>query len=909
MKVMTPDELRASFLEFFGKRGHTVVASSSLLPDSPNLLFTNAGMNQFVPIFLGQTGCPYDPPRAADTQKCIRAGGKHNDLEDVGLDTYHHTFFEMLGNWSFGDYFKREAIEWAWELLVEVWKFPPERLYATVYEPGPGEPGEADEEARGIWEGIFRGAGLDPRVHVVGGGKRDNFWMMGETGPCGPCSEVHIDLTPQGGTRGALVNKGTPECIEIWNLVFIQFNAGPDGGLSALPARHVDTGMGFERVAGIVACTRGLREFGRVVSNYDTALFLPLFEKIGRLSGQVYGGVFPGEGGLAQAGREAVRDTAFRVIADHARAVAFAVADGIEPGNTGRHYVLRRILRRAVRAGRTLGLREPFLWQLVEVLDGVMGDVFPEIRRRRAEVEDVVRQEEEAFHRTLEKGLALFEEEMGRLGGEGCAGARVLGGEAAFKLYDTYGFPLDLTQVMARERGVEVDVAGFEALMERQRARARAARKVEVIEVADLEGLPETEFVGYDALVAEARVEEVLEWKGALVAVCDRSPLYAEMGGQLGDTGVMEQGGRMWRIAPARKAGGVWLHVLEEGAGEAPEKGGTVVLRCDKARRRALERHHTATHLLHWALHEVCGGGVMQKGSLVAPEKLTFDFNSAPLSEGQLRDIERLVNERIFENEPVSWVEVPYAEVKGRQDVQQFFGEKYGERVRVVQIGGRAGGLDGFSMELCGGTHVRAAGEVGLFRIVGESAVAAGIRRIEAVAGWAAWERARGDAERLGKVAELAGAPLPDLEKKLEGLKARVKELEKELEKARQREAAVLAQSLLALRKEIGGVPVIFAEAEAAAEELAAVAGVLKGRFDGVVGLFGVKEGRVSLVFQTGPGWQGKFPAGKLLQAVAGLVGGKGGGKADLARGAGTEPGGVAAALARCEELVAGGGV
>jgi len=421
---MTSAEIRASFLDFFRSKQHTVVPSSSLLPDSPNLLFTNAGMNQFVPIFLGTTPCPYSPARAADTQKCIRAGGKHNDLEDVGLDTYHHTFFEMLGNWSFGDYFKREAIAWAWELLVERWGFPPERLYATVYSPSEGDPAAFDAEAHALWSELFRSKGLDPAIHVVPGNRKDNFWMMGETGPCGPCSELHVDLTQNGDTKGRLVNQGSYECIEIWNLVFIQFNANPDGTFVPLPACHVDTGMGFERVCSVIQCTKGFTEFSNVViSNYETDVFRPIFDAIGSLCGRRYGSTLPhpsGDGAVIPVTEQEKDDVAFRVIADHLRTLGFAIADGIQPGNSERHYVLRRILRRAVRYGRTLGFTAPFLHKLTPVLSSVMGNAFPEVREKQTLITETLKREEEAFHKTLDKGLALFESEASK--GSGISG-------------------------------------------------------------------------------------------------------------------------------------------------------------------------------------------------------------------------------------------------------------------------------------------------------------------------------------------------------------------------------------------------------------------------------------------------------------------------------------------------------
>src|SRR6266700_2390861 len=559
---MTSAHIRQSFLDFFREKQHTIVPSSSLLPDAPNLLFTNAGMNQFVPIFLGQQKAPWNPPRVADTQKCIRAGGKHNDLEDVGLDTYHHTFFEMLGNWSFGDYFKKEAIEWAWELLVDRWNFPAQRLYATVYKPGPGEPSEFDQEAYDHWAHLFREADLDPKVHVLSSGKADNFWMMGDTGPCGPCSEVHVDLTLDGDTRGVLVNKNDPRCIEIWNLVFIQFNAQPVAGggdpgrteYVPLAARHVDTGMGFERVTAIIQGTKNLSDFSGIISNYETDIFRPVFDELEKLSGKRYAGTLPivgqahrlpGEEG-SRSGHPTIDpeqekiDIAFRVIADHIRALSFAIADGIIPSNEGRGYVLRRILRRAIRYGRSLGFHETFFFKLVDVVAKTMSNMFPEIRAKESKIKETICHEEESFNRTLDNGIGMFERAVHTI--EAAAGQmdpapgefevsefsaaseswrhrRVIGvvrrlengtvikeisGDFAFRLYDEQGFPLDLTELLARERLLNVDVAGFEELMEEQRERARKAQKKEKISVeeGELRASP-TKFLGYDFFEAE----------------------------------------------------------------------------------------------------------------------------------------------------------------------------------------------------------------------------------------------------------------------------------------------------------------------------------------------------------------------------------------------------------------------
>jgi alanine--tRNA ligase len=1109
------------------------------MPDSPGLLFTNAGMNQFVPIFLNERAPDVDKwpgavpgraTRAADTQKCIRAGGKHNDLDDVGLDTYHHTFFEMLGNWSFGDYFKKEAIDWAWELVTEIWKFPKNRLYATVYCPDKanGDPSEFDQDAYDFWAAKFVAAGLDPKVHIVNGGKKDNFWMMGETGPCGPCSEIHVDLTPAGDTKGSLVNKGDARCIEIWNLVFIQFNANPDGTFSPLPAKHVDTGMGFERVTGIIQNTNGFKDFSKTISNYETDIFRPIFDKLEKLSGKKYGATLPtdsaardarqgdrdgrapkkdggvvvstGVGSVPPAdsagsanyykrrlphferpwakymvsfstfgrrmlspqardvvlksllygheqhryqlyaacvmpdhvhfllepqikendqegkpvfwplsellssiksftaheinkmenatgqvwenesfdrlmrsageleekfhyicrnpwdsgvvpltenypwlwtpdgGESAARDArqgdrdgrapkkngdavaatadsarqeqiqidvAFRVIADHIRTLGFSIADGILPGNNDRNYVLRRVLRRAVRYGRTLGFHEPFFYKLVEVLVEKMGDVFPALRKKQAHVQEVIKAEEEAFNKTLDKGMRIFEsaasDYLPHEPGE--KGVGLISGEAAFLLYDTYGFPLDLTQLMARELGLEVDTPIFNKLMEEQRARARAAQKKEIIAASNIDTSHPTRFVGFDQLTANATVREIVNVKDKLAVTLDVSPMYAEMGGQVGDTGEAQAGGKVWHIVNTQKTGNTFLHFLADK--DAPDPGAAVELRVNAARRGAIQRHHSVTHLLHWALHEVASPDATQKGSYVGPEKLTFDFSSAPLTPTQVSDVEKLVNERILENAGVTWSEVPYADVKGRKDIMQFFGEKYGDLVRVVQIGGKPGALDGYSMELCGGTHTRATGEIGLFRIVSESAVAAGIRRIEAVAGLRAYEKTREDAALISSVAGKMNTPMGELEKKVDAILAQQKDLEKQLQAARQKQAAETARGLLAKADASGAVPCLIENLGAAdGDFLQTAADALKGQFKGVVVLAGTANGAVSLVASVSAEFTSKFQAGKIMQAIAPIVGGKGGGKPDNARGGGKDVTKIDEALQKARDLL-----
>lgn len=899
--MMTSAQIRQSFLDFFREKQHTIVPSSSLLPDAPNLLFTNAGMNQFVPIFLGQANCPYSPGRAADTQKCIRAGGKHNDLEDVGLDTYHHTFFEMLGNWSFGDYFKREAIDWAWELVALRWGFPKERLYATYF--GGDEKIAPDNEAKEFWLRYL------PADHVVPGNRKDNFWMMGDTGPCGPCSELHVDLTPAGNGGAKLVNAGTPQCIEIWNLVFIQFNANPDGSLSPLPAKHVDTGMGFERACSIIQCTDNFRDFSGRISNYETDVFTPIFRELEKLSGKKYGSAL-----------QDPTDIAFRVIADHIRCLSFSIADGIQPSNEGRGYVLRRILRRAVRYGRSLGFHEPFFYKLVDVVAANFGDVFPESRRNAGKIQSVLRAEEESFNRTLDRGIELFEETVAKLSG------KVFPGDDAFKLFDTYGFPLDLTELMARERGLTVDAARFEVLMEEQRSRAREdhAKKKSIVTVVS-EGLEvePTKFVGYDNLEAEAVVEAVSPAEAEFNIILDKTPFYAEMGGQLGDTGLVHVPGHDWsevgklQVIDTQKQGELVVHRCRllpppsvaaavpggpahgqrPGTGattpewRAPEVGEAVRVAVDAERRANIQRHHTATHLFHWALHEVVSKDARQRGSLVAPDRFRFDFNQPEkLSDQQIADIERLVNERIKANEPVFWTEVPFAEVQKNGCIQQFFGEKYGDVVRVLQVGGHAGKFDGFSMELCGGCHVRHTGDIGLFKIMRESAIAAGIRRVEAVCG------------------QFAAAFIEEQKAAAAAEAERAKEFERQKEELRRKkdEDAKRAVEIAGQLPTQGLIVENLGEADA--NLLRTVVEVLKSKLtSGVVVLGGVAEGKVSLICYVTPDLvkTGK-QAGKIVGAVAKLCGGGGGGRPELATAGGKQPEKLAEALAAAPKLIAG---
>ncbi len=949
---MTSAQIRRSFLDFFREKQHSIVPSSSLLPDGPNLLFTNAGMNQFVPIFLGQQKPRWNPPRVADTQKCIRAGGKHNDLEDVGLDTYHHTFFEMLGNWSFGDYFKKEAIEWAWELIVERWKFPAQRLYATIYKPGPGEPSEFDQEAHDHWARLFQDADLDPKIHVLTAGKADNFWMMGDTGPCGPCSELHVDLTPDGDTRGALVNKNDPRCFEIWNLVFIQFNANADGSFSPLPQRHVDTGMGFERVTAIIQGTKNLTDFSGTISNYETDIFRRIFDDIEKLSGKKYASTLPSSDLSAIRNPQSAIDVAFRVIADHIRTLSFAIADRIIPSNEGRGYVLRRVLRRAVRYGRTLGFDEPFFFKLVDVLAQTMGDVlFNSIAAAAKEQGYQVRTQHyppssdpdlEVFtiwlSRASQPVIDLDASEL-RAGQwrEFIPNAPVISAEDAFKLYDTYGFPLDLTQLMARERGLTVDVEGFNRLMEEQRTRARASQKKQTITMAG--DFPETSFVGYDTLAVRTRLlsiegDEIAPNVRVHYAIVKESPLYAEAGGQVGDQGTIRRSNGMLSVIDTIKRGKTFFLKLPEagtGAGHPFSRDGEEVeVAVDIPRRRAIERHHTVTHLLHWALHEVVSHDAAQKGSYVGSDKLTFDFSSAALTPQQKRDVEKLVNEKIDENTPVSWTEIPYAEAKKRKDIQQFFGEKYGDEVRVVQIGGEAKALDGYSMELCGGTHVRSTAEIGVFRIVSEYAIAAGIRRIEAVAGdaarvWAEEEAAR-QQERFEilarKKSDLGALPTFAREAEtaemlrqtdaraahLEKVDVDVREWEKKNAKASEAQiksrAAEIAKELAA---SCAGKDFCVSEVpKADGRLLGAVVDALKAEFKGPIFLAGAIDGRVALIASVPKEMTSKFQANKLIQETAALVGGKGGGRPESAQGGGTDASKINQALDKAKKVFMG---
>lgn len=895
---MTSAEIRQSFLTFFAQREHTIVPSASLMPDSPGLLFTNAGMNQFVPFFLGER----EPDvgswagahsgsnrRATDTQKCIRAGGKHNDLEDVGYDTYHHTLFEMLGNWSFGDYFKPESIHWGWELLTQVWGIPAKRLFATVYSPDPaaGDPAEFDQEAYDIWKAIFEAEGLDPEVHIVNGNKKDNFWMMGDTGPCGPCSELHFNLLPDDDEAAgrALVNADNPRCIEIWNHVFIQFNANADGSFSPLAAKHVDTGMGFERVAGIHAGTKGFTDFTNEPSNYDADLFAPLFAKIAELSGREYQATVPTQ--RTHLSEQENTDIAFRVLADHARCVSCAIADNILPGNEGRNYVIRRILRRGILYGKKLGLETGFFESLVGPVVESLGAVFAELPEKERIIRKVIRSEEESFGRTLDRGLAIFNQST--------AEGSDVSGDLAFQLYDTFGFPLDMTQLLATERGLQVDEDGFHALMEKQRARARAAQKKEVV-VAATEGSDSpdhqpTEFTGYDPANLtdyRAKLIDVVRDEKTTYLVFDRSPFYAEMGGQAGDAGRMTCGdATVTLVDTVKDKAGRFLHqVAPQSVSAIPAIGDDVLLSVDTVRRRAISRHHSATHLIHWALRKVLGTHVHQAGTHKTPDRLRFDFaHFEAMTPDEVSQVEQLVNEQVIDNAEITTIETEFDQRP--EGTLAFFGEKYGKIVRVVSIGD-------YSRELCGGTHAQTAGEIGLIKIVSEGAIAAGTRRIEAVAGSAAYALVRQHEEALHHVsAKLNAGPL-DVAQKLDALLEQKSVADRKLKALADQASANQAGDLISRAVEKDGLrwvsTVVNVENPNA---LRALGSQIISQLESGVVILGASFGeKCSVVAFCSPAAiAAGVKAGELVSTRAQALGGKGGGKPDFAMGGGRDSG------------------
>lgn len=889
---MTSAEIRQSFLTYFAEKEHTVVPSASLMPDSPGLLFTNAGMNQFVPFFLGER----DPDvslwagartgsdrRAVDTQKCIRAGGKHNDLEDVGYDTYHHTLFEMLGNWSFGDYFKSESITWGWELLTKVWGIPAKRLFATVYAPSDGDPSEFDQEAFDIWKKIFEAEGLDPAVHIVNGNKKDNFWMMGDTGPCGPCSELHFNLLPEDDEAAgrALVNADHPRCIEIWNHVFIQFNANADGSFSPLAAKHVDTGMGFERVAGIHAGTRGFTDFSREPSNYDADLFQPLFAKIAELSGLTYQGTVPTQ--RNDLSEQENTDIAFRVLADHARCVSCAIADNILPGNEGRNYVIRRILRRGILYGKKIGLDTGFFESLVTPVVESLGGVFPELVEKEQIIRKVIRSEEESFGRTLDRGLTIFN--------QATTGGSDVSGDLAFQLYDTFGFPLDMTQLLATERGLTVDEPKFQELMEQQRDRARAAQKKEVVvaatEGADAPAFEPTRFTGYewDNLTDyRTQLTDVVKDDRNTFLVFAESPFYAEMGGQAGDAGKVTYGDTTLDLVDTIKdKAGRFLHqVAPANPQPIPAIGSEVGLTVDLKRRREISRHHSATHLIHWALRKVLGTHVHQAGTHKTPERLRFDFaHFEAMTPDELQQVEQLVNEQVIDNAEVTTIETEFD--KRPEGTLAFFGEKYGKIVRVVSIGT-------YSRELCGGTHVRTAGEIGLIKIVSEGAIAAGTRRIEAVAGSAAYQLVSDHETVLRRVSAKLNAGPQDVNQKLDALLEQKADADRKLKAVADKASADQAEDLIANATEKDGLNWISAVVTAEnPNALRTLGSQMISQMERGVVILGASFGEKSSVvaFCSPEAIAAGIKAGELVSTRAKALGGKGGGKPDFAMGGG----------------------
>ncbi|MDR1890755.1 MAG: alanine--tRNA ligase [Puniceicoccales bacterium] len=874
---MNSSEVRQSFLDFFLRHGHKIVKSSSLLPDTPNLLFTNAGMNQFVPIFLGQTR-PFCS-RVADTQKCIRAGGKHNDLDDVGFDTYHHTFFEMLGNWSFGDYFKKEAIQMAWELLTEVWKFPKDRLYATIYSPKPNEPSSFDKEAYDIWEKIFSKEGIDPDVHIIEGSKADNFWMMGDTGPCGPCSEIHMDLTPNGDTGGNLVNAGNPWCIELWNLVFIQFNATANGTFENLKDKHIDTGIGFERIVGILAKTKNFSDFSQLPSNYDSDLFADIFSETEKMCGQKYHGTVPTS--RTNMSPDERCDFWFRAIADHVRTLTFAIADGIFPSNEGRGYVLRRILRRAVMFGKLLKLPHGFFSKLSSVVIDKMGTIFEELIEQKSTIGKVLENEEQSFSKTIDRGVTIFHEICEKSGNK-------IAGDDAFLLYDTYGFPLDLTQLMAAERKISIDIDGFECAMEKQRTLARSAQKKSIIEVSN-NTAPQTEFIGYNIDNIEniqVVVLDIINDGGKTFLIFDKTPFYAECGGQVGDRGIIQCGLRTFHVVDVQKdKNGCYVHELQEQT-NIISLGQKVILSVDRSLRRSITRNHSATHILHFALRQVLGKHIKQAGSSVDDKRLRFDFNAlAAPTEEELKEIEKLVEEKILECVDSNIFETDKDHVPAGCIAN--FGEKYGEIVRVVEFGD-------FSRELCGGCHVNNTSEIACFKIISTSAIAAGIRRIEAVTGQAAFDLFRTSAAIINRQCKTFSCQPSELLDKIDALINHSKELEKTVKVARQtflqNMASELVQSsppsngkIIRIEKDIDNLQ---------PDELRILAlDILHKIEDGVVILTSCVNGKCSVVTCCSKtAITAGFNASNIVKELTSKHGGSGGGRAEFAMGGYDQP-------------------
>ncbi|WP_165854855.1 alanine--tRNA ligase [Marinobacter sp. JSM 1782161] len=860
--------LRKTFLEYFQQRGHEIVPSSSLVPhDDPTLLFTNAGMNQFKDVFLGREDRGYT--RATSSQRCVRAGGKHNDLENVGYTARHHTFFEMLGNFSFGDYFKQEAIEFAWNFLTgDDWLgLPKEKLLVTVY--------ASDDEAYRIWnEGM--GVPAD-RIIRIGDNKgaeyaSDNFWQMGDTGPCGPCTEIFYDHGPEiaGGPPGSPEEDGD-RFIEIWNVVFMQFNRTADGEMQPLPKPSVDTGMGLERITAVLQ---------GVHSNYE----IDLFQDLLKAASDILGGIDTEEASL-------------RVVADHIRSCAFLIADGVMPSNEGRGFVLRRIIRRAARHGNKLGAREPFFYKLTAALVELMGEAYPELVRTQAQIEKVLLQEEEQFARTLDKGLRLLEQDIERLE------SSEIPGRTIFTLYDTYGFPVDLTNDIARERGLTLDYAGYEAAMEEQRERARAASKfgIDYNATANLEG--STEFTGYERIDGHEKIRTVLvggeeanaQAGDEAVVVLERTPFYAESGGQVGDTGLLTWSGGRFQVSDTRKEGSNHLHIGTVIEGEL-FPGLEVDARIDHGRRQAIALNHSATHLLHAALRNVLGDHVTQKGSLVEAERLRFDFSHfEAVTPEQLKIIEAQVNDQILANEAVE-IEVTDMERAEAKGAMALFGEKYGDEVRVLSMG-----RDNFSVELCGGTHVSRTGDIGAFRIVSESGISSGVRRIEAVTGKGALAWMDDIDARLGKVAGLVRGTRDSVVEKVESALERNRQLEKELEQLKAKLASSAGSDLAGSAVDVNGLKVVASELEGADRKaLMDTADQLKNKLGSAVVVLAAKEGdKVTLVAGVTKDATDRVRAGDIMKKLAAAVDGKGGGRPDMAQGGGSSPDKLPGALSQ----------
>ena len=859
---MSAAQVRRAFLQYFAERGHTVVPSSSLVPgNDPTLLFTNAGMVQFKDVFLGKERSDF--VRATSSQRCVRAGGKHNDLENVGYTARHHTFFEMLGNFSFGDYFKRQAIGFAWELCTQVLKLPPSRLWVTVF--------REDDEAARIW---VEQIGV-PAERVLRMGEKSNFWAMGDTGPCGPCSEIFYDHGPEvpGGPPGSADEDGD-RYVEIWNLVFMQYERAADGTLTPLPKPSVDTGAGLERLAAVMQ---------GVHSNYDIDLFRELVGAAAKITGAT-----------------ALDSPSLRVIADHIRACSFLITDGVLPSNEGRGYVLRRIIRRAVRHGYKLGCEEPFFYKLVPTLVSAMGEAFPELARAAAGVQKALRAEEERFAETLQAGLGQFD---ARMSGQGS----VVPGSLLFLLHDTYGFPPDLTADIARERGLKVDMDGYEREMEAQRERARAASRFGVDLRADVQFEQRSEFLGYEtghasahivALLRDGQSVQSIDAGERAEVILDRTPFYAESGGQLGDTGELLAPAARFQVQDTRKRGAAYSHIgaLESGRLSVGEG---VEARINEERREAIRLNHSATHLLHAALRQVLGPHVTQKGSLVAPERLRFDFaHSQPVTGEQLGEIERLVNTQIRANAEASTRVLPYEQAVGA-GAMALFGEKYDSHVRVLSLGD-------FSLELCGGTHVRRAGDIGLFHIVSESGVATGVRRIEAVTGQVALDYvSRGDSA-LASIAGMVHGSRTDVADKVREALERIRVLEKENRSLREKLAMGRGNDLAASAVQIDGVQVLATRIDGAdANTLRAAVDQLKSRLGSAIIVLGsAADSKVVLVAGVTADQTARFKAGELISAIAAQVGGRGNGRADFAQGGGTRPEALDQALAGVADWV-----